>query len=83
MDTNHLFNCPRLPTDLGPEALWDDPGGAAGLLGGVWSGDSGGKGHYRSSPGSTKATTGGIIAIIMALPHFFPLTDSCCSAWRT
>ena len=31
-DTKHLFNCPRLLTNLGPEALWDDPGGAAGLL---------------------------------------------------
>ena len=34
-DTKHIFDCPRVPTNLGPEALWDDPGGggeAAGLL---------------------------------------------------
>ena len=31
-DTKHIFGCIRVPTDLGPEALWDDPGGAAGLL---------------------------------------------------
>ena len=30
-DTLHIFGCPRLPTDLGPEALWNDPG-PAGLL---------------------------------------------------
>ena len=32
LNTKHLFNCPKLPTNLGPEALWDNPGGAAGLL---------------------------------------------------
>ena len=65
-NTKHLFNCPRLPTDLGPEALWDNPGGGgrrgcwpAGRTswGGVWSGDSGGMGHCRSFPGSTTTTT--------------------------
>ena len=35
-DTQHIFGSPRLPTDLGPEALWDDPRGAAGLLA-FWS----------------------------------------------
>ena len=30
--TDNIFGCPRLTTDLGPEALWSDPGGAAGLL---------------------------------------------------
>ena len=29
-DTKHLFDCPRVPTDLGPEALWGGGGGAAG-----------------------------------------------------
>ena len=26
-DTKHIFDWPIVPTDLGPEALWDDPGG--------------------------------------------------------
>ena len=32
-DTKHLFDCPMLPTDLGPEAPWDDPGGDGGVAG--------------------------------------------------
>ena len=31
-DTKHLFDCTRVLTDLGPEALWDDPGGEEELL---------------------------------------------------
>ena len=59
-DTKHLFDCPRLPTDMGPEALLDNPGRAYGLLarwsdqlGWVRSRDDGGRGRCRSSPGST------------------------------
>ena len=29
-DTQHIFGCSRLPTDLGPVALWDEPGGTGG-----------------------------------------------------
>ena len=32
-DTKHLFDCPRVPTDLVPEPLWDDPGGGCGAAG--------------------------------------------------
>ena len=31
-DTQHLFTCPAVPTDLGPEDLWTNPAGAAELL---------------------------------------------------
>ena len=29
-ETRHIFGCPRLLTDLGPEALWDNPRGRQG-----------------------------------------------------
>ena len=43
-DTKHLFNWPRLPTDLGPEALWGGGGcGSAGpLVGPAWVGSGAG-----------------------------------------
>ena len=66
-NTKHLFNCPRLPTDLAPEALWDDPGGGRGRRGcwptgrTSWVGSgveiTGGRGHCQSSPGLTTTTT--------------------------
>ena len=60
----HIFGCTRVLTDLGPEALWDDPGGGGGgsgaagpLVGpaGVGSG-AGMRGVAMSEPPSRKST---------------------------
>ena len=52
-DTQHIFGCPWLPTDLGPEVLWNDPGGAAGLLA-CWS-DHLGWGQERDEGGPCRS----------------------------
>ena len=58
-----------LPTDLGPEALWDDPGGVAGLLARWldqlgWGLERGWGGGAVSVPlGSTTKTTEGMLGL--------------------